>query len=131
MNTLGERLYFFRTQVVRKTRKDFGPPVGMTESELKNVEYGKTTIREDKLLLICDVYGIREEWLREGIEPMCYPKSLGDEIGEIAAAASKHKPEEAANYFRHLFDGWSEGEILMLYELMRRKFPEHFPDSKK
>lgn len=115
------------------SQEKFASSVDMTRSEVANILYDKTSLKPHKIPTICQRHNIREEWLRDGVEPMQYPKSLGDEIGEIALAASRTNPEAAAHYFRHLFDGWSEAEILLLYELMRRKFPSQFPqqDDKK
>lgn len=61
-----DRLYHLRKEVLGLSRTRFGAPVGMTDSEIKNLETGATQLKELKAQLICQTYGVRPEWLLSG-----------------------------------------------------------------
>ena len=56
------------------SRAKFGEPIGMTDSEIKNVETGATQLKENKIPLICNAYNVNEQWLRTGQGDMFLPK---------------------------------------------------------
>ena len=95
----------------------------MTDSELKNIENGVTQLKENKIPLICREYNVREEWLRTGSGDMFNPVSRGEEIGSIVAAAAKNDPETAVKFFTSLFEGMTDAEIVLMYEIFKRHFP--------
>lgn len=125
MQTVRERLLYLRKTVLGLSRKSFGDPIDMTESEIKNVEYSKTALKENKIRTICKEYGIREEWLRDGELPIKQPKSRGEEIGEIAARAAHRRPEDARAYFQRLYEDLGETKFLLMYEIFRQVLPQY------
>lgn len=124
---MGDRFKEIRTRT-GLSQKDFGKPVGMSISEVKNVEYHITAIREDKIPLICKEYGINEDWLRYGTGERDKPKSLGDALGEIAAEAAQNNVEAVRKFFRELGDEFTDAEILFLYQIYKSHFGK---DDKK
>ena len=44
----------------------FGSHIGMSRDEIKNIEYKKTTLKDNKIPLICSAFNVSEEWLRTG-----------------------------------------------------------------
>lgn len=40
------------------------------------------------------------------------------------ATAARHDPEEAAKFFRALLEDMSDAEIVLMYEILRRHFPQ-------
>ncbi len=113
------------------SQTEFGKPIGMSLSEVKNIEYGITSIRSDKIPLICRSYGIREEWLLTGVGEKYLPKSIGEGIGEVAANASKNDPEDAKQFFQNLYKELGEEKFLLLYEIFRQMFPQYDPQKKE
>ncbi len=73
---------------------------------------------------ICRAFGVNEKWLRLGEGKMFLPRPRGEEIGDIVKAAARHDPEEAAKFFRTLLEDMSDAEIVLMYEILRRHFPE-------
>ena len=118
-----DRLFYLRKKVLNLSREKFGAPIGMTDSEIKNIETGVTQLKENKIPLICSKYNVNEAWLRTGSGEVFVPKPRGQEIGEIVKAAAQHDPEEATKFFQTLLDGMSDAEILLMYEVFRRHFP--------
>ena len=118
-----ERLLHLRKDILNKSRVKFGEPIGMTDSEIKNIENGITDLKENKIPLICREYNVREEWLRTGQGDIFQPVGRGEEIGQIVRSAAQTDPEEAVSFFRTLLEGMSDAEILLMYEVFKRHFP--------
>lgn len=104
------------------SQEKFGEPLGMTRSEVKNIVYDITTVKEAKIPLICTRYNVSERWMRDGIGDKYLPRSIGEEMGEIAAAASRQNVEAVRKYFRELGDEFTDAEILFLYEIFKKRF---------
>lgn len=106
------------------SRAKFGEPIGMTDSEIKNVETGATQLKENKIPLICNTYNINEQWLRTGQGNMFLPKTRAQEIGEIVQNAATRDPEESMKFFTELLGDMTDAEIAIMYEVFRRHFPK-------
>ena len=65
METINERFRFLR-EFLGLSQEDFAAKAHRTRSEIKNIEYCKTTPKEEVISSICATYGIREEWLKNG-----------------------------------------------------------------
>ena len=120
------RILQLRKTVLNLSRAKFGEAIGMSDSEIKNIENGVTQLKENKIPLICNAYNETEEWLRTGIGEMFMPKTRGQEISEIVKSASTNDPEEAVKFFTNLLSEMTDAEILLMYEVFKR----HFPDKK-
>lgn len=121
-----ERILYLRKKVLNLSRVKFGEPIGMSDSEIKNIETGLTQLKENKIPLICSTYHVSETWLRNGEGEIFIPKTRGQEISEIVKSASTNDPEEAVKFFTNLLSEMSDAEILLMYEVFKR----HFPDKK-
>lgn len=117
------RILHLRKTALNLSRAKFGEAIGMSDSEIKNIENGVTQLKENKIPLICNAYNVNEEWLRTGNGEMFLPKTRGQEIGEIVKAAAQHDPEEATKFFTSLLEGMSDAEIVLMYEIFKRHFP--------
>lgn len=106
------------------SRAKFGEPIGMTDSEIKNVETGATQLKENKIPLICNAYNVNEQWLRTGQGNMFLPKTRAQEIGEIVRNAATRDPEESVKFFTELLGDMTDAEIAIMYEVFRRHFPK-------
>ena len=106
------------------SRAKFGEPIGMTDSEIKNVETGATQLKENKIPLICNIYNVNEQWLRTGQGDMFLPKTRAQEIGEIVRNAATRDPEESMKFFTELLGDMTDAEIAIMYEVFRRHFPK-------
>lgn len=120
--TIAKRLYWLRKVHFNLSRAKFGEPIGMTDSEIKNIEYGLTEIREVMIRPLCAYYGVNEHWFRTGEGDPFLPVSRQEEIGAIAADAAECDPEEARRFFIDLIGDESDARILLLYKLFRDKY---------
>lgn len=66
-----------RVRFIRKhfalTQEQFANKIHRTSGFISNVENGKGGLSDTTIALICSEFSIREEWLRDGSEPMFLP----------------------------------------------------------
>lgn len=119
-----------RIKEVRKvnglTQAEFGEKIGVKGNTVTGYETGIRSPSDAIIVSICREFGVNESWLRTGEGDMFLPKTRGQEIGDIVKAAAKHDPEAAAKFFTSLLEEMSDAEIVLMYEIFKR----HFPDGK-
>lgn len=82
-----ERIKFLRKKELKKTQKDFATDLGLSENFIWQIEKGERTPSDRTISDICRIYGIREDWLRYGLEPMRAEKSEEEQIAELVGSA--------------------------------------------
>lgn len=82
-----ERIFHLRKELLGLSRAKFGEPIGMSDSEIKNIEYGYTELKENKIALICARYDVNEDWLRTGegepIRKKTWQEEVAKYVGEL------------------------------------------------
>ncbi|MDE6945922.1 MAG: helix-turn-helix transcriptional regulator [Anaeroplasmataceae bacterium] len=71
--SINERLKYFR-KMKRMNQKQFAEILGVTQSGISHMEQEGAIIADSSIKAICLAYGLNENWLRYGTEPM-YPES--------------------------------------------------------
>lgn len=94
-----DRLYQLRKETLNLSRAKFGEAIGMSDSEIKNVEYGNTQLKENKIALICSVYGVNEIWLRTGVGEMFKAVTRNEEISKFFYDVLKQEDESFQKRF--------------------------------
>lgn len=69
MNTIAERLKAIRTDC-GLNQIEFSKIIGVTNAHISRMEKGITVPSDSLTKLICKEFGVNEEWLKTGIEPM-------------------------------------------------------------
>ena len=64
--TIGERIRIVRKQRYNMTQEEFAELLNVSRSNLGNVETGRIEATDRLILDICRVFGINEDWLRNG-----------------------------------------------------------------
>lgn len=82
-----ERIKYLRKKELKKTQKDFASDLGLSENFIWQIEKGERTPSDRTISDICRIYGIQEDWLRHGLEPMRAAKSEEEEIAELVGSA--------------------------------------------
>ncbi len=72
MESIGERIKNIRINN-NLTQAEFGESVGVTQGYITKVESGKNPPSDQLIITISLRFGVREEWLRTGEEPMYQP----------------------------------------------------------
>lgn len=52
------------------TQKEFAEKLGIKQNTVASYEMGRIGISDSVVISICREFGVNEEWLRNGIEPM-------------------------------------------------------------
>lgn len=67
MNT---RIKYVRKEIAKLTLVQFGERIGVSAASVSAIELGKNNPSDQTVKSICREFGIREEWLRTGEDPM-------------------------------------------------------------
>ena len=85
-NGMNERIKILRKTLELK-QADFGKQIGLTQTSLSMIERGANTLTDKNIRLICTVFNVREEWLRNGdgdiFNDSPYIKELCDIINSL------------------------------------------------
>lgn len=98
MPTINERFRLLR-ETKGLSQEDFASRIHRTRSEIKNIEYGKTTPKEEVIQSVCAAYGVNESWLRTGEGEIFKPVSKD---AELAAFLGDIMHGESADFRRRL-----------------------------
>ena len=116
--TIGQRIREIRKHY-GLNQTDFGERIGLKQTAIGLYENDQRGVADRTILIICEKYSVREEWLRDGIEPMFVESDstivsqLSSEYGldafekVLIEGFLKMKPEERAvikTYVRNLID---------------------------
>lgn len=72
MSTINERFREVREHL-KLSQDDFANMANRTRSEIKNIEYNKTSPKEEVIKAVCAAHGINRKYLELGEEPMLMP----------------------------------------------------------
>lgn len=62
------------------SQEDFAKKALRTRSEIKNIEYNKTTPKDEVIQSVCSAHNINEIWLRTGEGEMFCPRTQSDDL---------------------------------------------------
>lgn len=68
--TVNERIRYFRKNVLHINQRQFASDLGMAQTGVSGMEQDGATVTDRAIKSICMAYGVSEEWLRNGTEPM-------------------------------------------------------------
>lgn len=65
--TIGERIRYLRKEHLKiKSAEDFGKKIGISGSNVGNIETGRVNATDRVITDICDCFSVNENWLRDG-----------------------------------------------------------------
>ena len=67
--SIGERVRLLRKEL-GLNQDQFAEKIGLKQAAIGLYENNQRGVADRIILLICEKYSVREEWLRDGIEPM-------------------------------------------------------------
>lgn len=82
MEKINERFRQAR-KMLRLSQEEFAARANRTRSEIKNIEYGKTTPKEEVIAGVCKAHDISSNWLRTGEGDMFVKKAAEQELLEF------------------------------------------------
>lgn len=119
--SINERFRMLRLEL-GLSQTAFGEPIGLSRSEVKNIEYDKTEPKQLTIPIICRQFNVSEKWLRTGEGEMFNDvdaeQELTDVLAEIAVSdddlikriirAYWELDEKEKAAIRKLIDGFSQ-----------------------
>ena len=88
-----DRLFWLRKSELKLSREKFGERVGMSGSEIRNIEDGVTRLKENKIPLICREFSVNEVWLRTGEGEPFQEETRQEQIMRFATQTVKGSDE--------------------------------------
>lgn len=73
MSTINERFREVR-EILKITQTEFATKANRTRSEISNIEYNKTSPKEEVIKAVCSAHGINRKYLEFGDLPMLMPE---------------------------------------------------------
>lgn len=131
MSTLADRISTL-ISTLGITAVQFADSLGISAASISLWRSGKSRPSHQSLVQISDRFGVRLSWLEDGEGDPFPPKPLAEQIGSIVRDAATVDPEQAYAFMHRFVDGTSEADIVIMYLMCKRRFPELFPpDDKK
>lgn len=65
------------------SQEKFADKINRGRGEVANIIYDKTTPKDGIIKSVCATYGIQEDWLRYGLEPMRAERTPEEEVTEL------------------------------------------------
>lgn len=94
MDAINERFRQVR-ETLKLSQEEFASRANRTRSEIKNIEYGKTSPKEELIAGVCKAHDISPEWLRTGNGEMFVQKDKEREIAEFLADVASDRDNSA------------------------------------
>ena len=117
--TINERVRWIR-ELLGMTQDEFASSVYRTRSEIKNIEYDKTTPKSEVIQAICDTYNLNPDWIKNGEGAMFVDAAPEGHLVDIATSSDTQSVMILAPGvdFSHLSDAEKETVYLSLqYQL--------------
>ena len=86
MGTINERFREIR-EIVGASQEEFAAKANRTRSEIKNIEYGKTSPKPEVIQAICKAWGVDRIWLETGAGEPFRPVDRDEQIATILGKA--------------------------------------------
>lgn len=87
------RIKELRKTHLKLTQKQFADKLGLSENFVWQIEKGERTPSDRTISDICRIFDVREDWLRNGTEPMRSARSREEEIAELVGSALEGSDE--------------------------------------
>lgn len=102
MTTINERFREVRLTLgsnKKISQEAFAKEIGLSRSELANIEYDKTEPKDFTIKQVCDKFHVNEAWLRHGEGEMFRKMTREQEISKFVGAALTSEPESFRKRF--------------------------------
>lgn len=112
MSTINERFRKVRDHL-NLSQEDFATMANRTRSEIKNIEYNKTTPKEEVIKAVCAAHNINRKYLELGEEPKILPA-----------------PDDDTDYISELLNDLDNPLVGLIKSIME-VYKDLSPDDKK
>lgn len=89
MSSINERFREVR-EFLGQSQEEFARKASRTRSEIKNIEYGKTTPKPEVIQAICSAWNVDRIWLETGAGEPFRPVDRNEYIAAVLSSAITH-----------------------------------------
>jgi transcriptional regulator with XRE-family HTH domain len=102
METIEQRVAFLRKKALGLTQTEFAGRLGLKHSVVSQWEVGITPIKEKNINLICHIFKVNEDWLRQGTGEVFKAEDdpILQEIMELLEKMDEPERQVVLNYVR-------------------------------
>lgn len=115
-----------RIKALRKaeglTLEKFGERIGISNSALSAIETGKNNPSDQTIRSICREFRVREEWLRDGEEPMFMRMTPNQERAVFLASVTAGESSPEINAFIDALKGISDSDLKIVMAFVARTY---------
>lgn len=128
------RIKDLRKKELKLTQKQFAGKLGLSENFVWQIEKGERVPSDRTISDICRIFDVREDWLRNGTEPMRSARSREEEIAELVGSALNGSSEFKQAVIRMICSRTDEelktleAALLAVYEDIKKE-SQAAPDS--
>jgi len=105
-----------RVKALRKhldlSQAEFGKQIGVSRDVISNLEYGRVTVSDLIINMICAKFGVNEQWLRTGEGEMFPPMTPDMKVAKLFGSIMK---EDLSDFKQELLETYA-GFIVSLSE---------------
>lgn len=121
MDTIGERIRLLRKSEALTLEK-FGERIGITASSCSTIESGKSNPSDQTIRSICREFRVREEWLRDGEEPMFMRMTPNQERAAFLASVTAGEASPEINAFIDALKSISDSDLKIVMAFVSRTY---------
>ncbi len=105
-----ERIRHLRKKVLNLTLEDFSKKINISRSNLGNIETGRIGLTERVLLDICRTFHVRQDWIKNGTEPLFEENEnpLDAEISRLYSSLTDENKKYLYGYIQRLLEEQQE-----------------------
>ncbi|NOW07818.1 helix-turn-helix domain-containing protein [Clostridium beijerinckii] len=94
-----ERIKDLRKNILKLNQEDFSKNIGLSRSNIANIEVGRINLTDRVISDICKEYNVNENWLRTGEGEMFNELSKAELVANIVGNALQSDDEFVQNVF--------------------------------
>lgn len=104
MNEICIRIKQLRKNFLKMSQEEFADAIGISRSNIGNIETGRVNVTDRNIEQICKEFGISESWLRDGVGDMIPDLSADEEYAKATTDLRIDKDDRAmkiiVNYWK-------------------------------
>lgn len=126
--TIGKRIRLIRKHY-GLNQTNFGKRIGLKQTAIGQYENDQHGVADRTILLICEKYGVREEWLRDGTGDMFIKRSRDEEISDFVNKILSQESDSFKRRFMTMLSQLNESDWSVLERMAFQLFQNNHGSS--
>lgn len=126
--SIGERMRILRKEL-KLNQSEFADKIGLKQAAIGLYENNQRGVADRTILLICEKYGVREEWLRDGTGDMFIKRSRDEEISDFVNKILSQESDSFKRRFMTMLSQLNESDWSVLERMAFQLFQNNHGSS--